>query len=105
MNKTTVVNIYRHDYDIFIGRFDPVIRKPCIWGNPFIIGKDGNRKEVIEKHLGYARMNREIMKRLPELAGKRLGCFCVKEPVDFIRENKVCHGENYLILLKELNLL
>jgi hypothetical protein len=42
----------------------------------------------------YVRNNPEMMRRLPELAGKRLGCFC--------RPQNSCHGDNYLELLEEL---
>lgn len=38
----TVVNKYKEEYDIYIGRGSR-------WGNPFVIGKDGTREEVIEK--------------------------------------------------------
>ncbi len=38
-----VVNIRTDKYDVFIGR-------PSKWGNPFIIGKDGTREEVLEKY-------------------------------------------------------
>ncbi len=39
----TVVHCKRKTYDVYIGR-------PGKWGNPFEIGKDGNRAEVIEKY-------------------------------------------------------
>jgi len=35
--KTRVVNLNIEKYDVYIGR-------GSIWGNPFIIGKHGNRK-------------------------------------------------------------
>ena len=38
----TVVNKYKEYYDIYIGRGSP-------YGNPFVIGKDVTREEVIEK--------------------------------------------------------
>ena len=40
---TKVVNKYKQPYDIYIGRGSK-------WGNPFIIGQDGNREEVINKY-------------------------------------------------------
>jgi hypothetical protein len=43
---TIVVNKYTHkptSNDIYIGR-------GSIFGNQFVIGKDGTREEVIEKH-------------------------------------------------------
>ena len=38
-----VVHCKRENYDIYIGRGSK-------WGNPFVIGKDGSREEVVEKY-------------------------------------------------------
>ncbi len=43
---TTVVNLRKDEYDIYIGRGSP-------FGNPFKIGKDGTRKQVIDKFQRY----------------------------------------------------
>jgi len=40
---TRVVNKYHEDYDVYIGRGSK-------WGNPYVIGKDGNREEVIKQY-------------------------------------------------------
>ena len=40
VGKTVVVNKYAEDFDVDIMR-------PSIWGNPFRIGRDGTREEVI----------------------------------------------------------
>jgi len=77
MMKTTVVHCKKAPFDIYIGR-------PSKWGNPFIIGKDGTREEVIEKYLEYILGNDKLMAALPELKGKRLGCWC--KPL-------ACHGD------------
>jgi hypothetical protein len=47
---TKIVNCKDDAYDVYIGR-------PSIWGNPFIIPRDGNRKEVIEKYYQYLRQH------------------------------------------------
>lgn len=54
------------------------------WGNPFVIGKDGTREEVIK------RFCEEILPTLDlsELRGKPLVCFC--KPRD-------CHADHLLI--------
>ena len=39
-SKTRVVNCKKEPYDVYIGR-------PSKWGNPFKIGRDGSRQEVI----------------------------------------------------------
>jgi hypothetical protein len=78
-----VVHCKYDDYDMYIGR-------PSKWGNPYEIGKDGTRKEVIEKYRSYILNNQELMDALPELKGKILGCWCAP---------KLCHGEVLIDLL------
>lgn len=75
---TTVVNVKTDDYDVYVGR-------PSQWGNPFMIGRDGTREEVIEKFRGYLKANPGWVNMIrKELRGKRLGCFC--KPL-------ACHGD------------
>lgn len=75
---TTVVNKHhRVPFDIYIGR-------GSIWGNPFVIGEDGDRAEVIEKYDRYLDDHPELVARIPELRGKTLACFCAP---------KSCHGD------------
>lgn len=66
--------------------------RPSKWGNPFKIGRDGTRAEVIEKHYQYVCENAELMRNLCELEGKDLVCCCKPAP---------CHGDNYVKLLKQ----
>jgi hypothetical protein len=78
MNKTTVVHCRRTPFDIYIGR-------PSKWGNPFKIGKDGDREEVIRLYEKWLRQQSELMAVIKkELQGKRLGCWC--KPAS-------CHGD------------
>ena len=49
-----------------------------------MIGKDGTRKEVIEKYRKWLAHNSELLKDIGELKGKVLGCWCA--PLD-------CHCE------------
>ncbi len=77
---TKVVNVREVGWDavdVFIGR-------PSKWGNPFMIGRDGTREEVIVQYEAYLFLNEELTKQLHELEGKTLGCFC--KPLD-------CHGD------------
>lgn len=76
-NKTSVVHCKKEKYDVYIGRGSK-------WGNPFAIGKDGTRLEVIQKYKKYILLNNELMKQLSELEGKILGCWC---------KPKSCHGD------------
>ncbi len=75
--RTTVVHCKRHPYDIYIGRPGP-------WGNPFTIGPDGTREEVIAKYAAWLRTQPRLLALLPTLRGKRLGCWCAPQP---------CHGD------------
>ena len=72
-----VVNKRRESFDVYIGR-------GSIWGNPFVIGRDGDRAEVIRKYEAYLASQPELIVRLPELRGKRIGCFCAPQ---------ACHGD------------
>lgn len=74
--ETTVVNIRVQSCEVYIGRGSK-------WGNPFKIGSDGTRFEVIAKYEKWIRKNKDLMSCLHELKGKSLGCYC--EPLP-------CHG-------------
>lgn len=72
-----VVHCQKEHYDVYIGRGSK-------WGNPFVIGKDGTRKEVIAKYRAWIVQQPELMLALHELRGKILGCWC--DPL-------ACHGD------------
>ena len=69
------------------------IGRGTVWGNPFIIGLDGDREKVISKFYYYAkwRLEREP-KWLEPLRGKDLACYCAPNP---------CHGNAIIRLLDE----
>jgi hypothetical protein len=72
-----VVHLRREPFDVRIDR-------QTRWGNPFKVGRDGTRAEVIEKYRAYLLDSPELMAALPELRGKVLGCWCSPLP---------CHGD------------
>jgi hypothetical protein len=74
---TKVVHCKKSRYDVYIGR-------PSMWGNPFRIGRDGTRSEVIEKYRRYVLGSDRLMSQLHTLRGKTLGCWCSPLP---------CHGD------------
>lgn len=74
---TKVVHHKQEPYDVYIGRPGP-------WGNPFVIGPDGTREEVIAKYKKYAENSKFIQANVHTLKGKRLGCWC--KPL-------ACHGD------------
>lgn len=66
------------DGAVYIGRGSP-------YGNPYRIGKDGNRDEVISKYETYLRSNPALQALvLSRLKGKNLSCYCSPKP---------CHGD------------
>jgi hypothetical protein len=79
-----VVHCKREPYDVYIGR-------PSKWGNPFSIGKDGNRIEVIAKYNLWIYRQPDLLASLDELRGKVLGCWCAPQ---------ACHGDVLLRLLE-----
>ena len=70
---------------VYIGRGSP-------WGNPFVIGKDGTRSEVVQKYYEWILQNEELLSRLDELKGKDLVCFCSPQ---------LCHGNVLLDLVNQ----
>ena len=60
------------------------IGRPSKWGNPFVIGRDGTRGQVIAKFRDYLLRNERLMADLRELRGKDLVCWCAP---------CACHGD------------
>lgn len=71
------------------------------FGNPFVIGADGNRQEVIEKYdhwLGnQVGLTVSVVK---ELKGKNLICWCAPPGGATTDDPPVCHGQ---VLLRVAN--
>jgi hypothetical protein len=60
------------------------VGRPSRWGNPFAIGRDGSRSEVIEKYRLWLASQPSLLAQLPELEGKDLVCWCAPQ---------ACHAE------------
>ncbi len=75
------------------GPHDINIGRPSIWGNPFVLGRHGNRAQVIEWYERRVRNSPGLLKRLEELRGKVLACHC--------GPHQPCHGDVLVKLLKE----
>ena len=76
--KTQVVHCKKSNYDVYIGR-------PSDWGNPFVIGKDGDRADVIRKYRNWIMRQPDLLARAKkELQGRRIACWCKPE---------ACHGD------------
>lgn len=84
----TVVNKYKEEYDVYIGR-------GSVWGNPFshlpetkALYKVGTREESVSSYKDYLwhQMKEGFITTdmLRSLKGKKLGCFCKPQS---------CHGD------------
>ncbi|MDG6401530.1 DUF4326 domain-containing protein [Pseudomonas quasicaspiana] len=75
-------------YDVYIGR-------GTLWGNPYQMGKEGTRDEVIAKYSydfdrRFLKLPEKFDENIEKLRGKTLGCHC---------KPAACHGDviaNYL---------
>ena len=75
-------------YDVYIGR-------GTLWGNPYQMGKEGTREEVIAKfsydfERRFLKLPDQFDRNIEKLRGKTLGCHC---------KPAACHGDviaNYL---------
>ena len=72
------------------------------WANPHKVGPGCTLKQSLQRYETDTRNNPVLMAALPELVGKRLGCWDVKEPISEVQANPVCHGEILLKLLQEM---
>ncbi|MHC4188367.1 MAG: DUF4326 domain-containing protein [Planctomycetota bacterium] len=81
---TRVVNLKHEDCDVRICR-------PGQWGNPYRMGIDGTREEVIEMYRKWILTQPHLLEQLYILEGKRLGCWCAPLP---------CHGDILIELLE-----
>jgi len=71
-----------HSYDIYIGR-------GTLWGNPYQIGAEGTRDEVIAKYAydferRFVKLPEQFDANIEKLRGKTLGCHC---------KPAACHGD------------
>lgn len=78
---TTLINLRKTK------RCDVRIDRPSIFGNPFQIGTDGDRVQVLQKYKEYFYKRLEtdtnFREKVDGLKGKVLGCWCFPD---------LCHG-------------
>ena len=88
MGATTIVNLKGHRDDpgfadvVYVGRAMHrggwhLAASPL--ANPFRIGRDGSRPEIVARYRDYLLSRPDLLALLPGLRGKRLGCWCVPE--------------------------
>ena len=84
-----VLNKYRHEVPTNAVN----IMWPSKWGNPFVIGRDGTRQEVIDKYEMWIATQPELLNDLHELKDRDLVCCC--KPLK-------CHGDVLLRLAEDV---
>lgn len=66
--------------------------------NPFKIGRDGNRDEVLKKYKIYIseklKDDKELVYELNKMKGKKIGCWCYPEK---------CHGDILVEIIESKN--
>lgn len=72
------------------------IGRPGPFGNPYVIGIDGDRDEVIAKYRAWfnakVQTDPQFRREVESLRGKTLGCFC---------KPQACHGDVIVEWLEE----
>ena len=86
MSKTRVVNIRKETCDVYIGRAGH--GKDGYFGNPFRLEAAMRRGGALDRYREYfyhrLSTDKEFHRRVNELQGRTLGCFCKPNP---------CHGD------------
>lgn len=109
MSRTRVVHVKDQiPGAVYIGRAMPQRGLQAgKWGNPYKVGRDGTRAEVIDKYRslihpvspdGWLNMN-----AYQELVGKPLACWCRKDDEERTPGN-ACHGDVLIEMIEELGL-
>ena len=72
------------------------VGRPSNWGNPFLIGRDGTREEVIAKYREYLQTSDRVLAvwiraNVHQLRGRTLACWCA--PAGGFKGKVLCHGQ------------
>ena len=82
---TNVINL---KHTVYIGRRNPLRAEDGYFGNPYILGQDGDRQQVLELYRIHfnerIKNDVEFKKRIEALKDKILLCYCKPE---------ACHGD------------
>lgn len=94
--NTKVVNIYKDEYDVYIGRKGK--NQDGYFGNPFPLKQGEERGSTLSKYKDYfykrLENDLEFKEKILSLKGKKLGCFCKPNP---------CHGDIIKEYLDNMN--
>lgn len=100
--ETVVANIMVDKQLIAWAKKNKLYRKigrPTRWGNPFVLGKHGDRPTCIANYQKYFLEKKELHEQLDDLKQKVLGCYCYPESchghvlVKFLKTRPKTHGD------------
>lgn len=77
LGPARVVHCLHEPHHVYIGRHSK-------WGNPFKVGRNDTRQQVIQRYKHYLSQCPWLLADLSELEGLVLGCWCSPH---------ACHGE------------
>lgn len=87
-------NAIKEGTAVYIGRAMPRQGlKASPFGNPFRIGYDGDREQVITLYRGWIARQPKLLEQLPELKGKEIVCWCFPQ---------ACHGDVIVEMVEAL---
>lgn len=105
-----VVHVKKDPFDVYIGRANRRAGLAAsVWANPFRIGDPHpetgepiKRDEAVGLYRRWILRGegRHLLKRLGELEGKVLGCWCAKKGGVGAHDPLACHGQILLLLLE-----
>ena len=108
MNKTSVVDIHKKQgnrpaFDVYIGRAVAYTEftEDSQWCNPYRVKNYTTPRACLSDYYLYIRGQIANGFNLRELAGKKLGCWCIT--TDKLEPYK-CHGQVLMKLLQEAGL-
>ncbi len=111
MSMTKVIHVddmANYPDAVYVGRAMPRRGlKASAFANPYKIGLDGDRNQVIAKYRYRAEVDlacgRITAHDLRRLVGKPLSCWCRRDGEERTADN-ACHGDEIIRLLRELGL-
>ena len=95
-DEPVVVHVHE-PHDVYIGRSCHG-HTDVGFGNPYVIGTDGDRPTVIADYHTWILTKPELIARIPSLAGKRIACWCRHAATSTPR----CHGDVLVDIFRRL---
>lgn len=92
---TRVYHVNRDPFEVYVGRrvWNRPDLAPIGWGNPYR-GKDLFGQNAVQAYREWIAKQPQLLARLHELRGRRLGCWCAPTGgLDGDLNGRICHGQ------------